>query len=62
LLFSAQGSGATPENAAVKYLRADVAFRQAYALEPDAVPGLEKALKAPLNENDEKFVAAAAEA
>jgi hypothetical protein len=62
LLPSAQCFAATPGNAAVKYLRADIALRQAYALEPNAVPALEKALQAPLSENDEKLVAAAAEA
>jgi hypothetical protein len=51
-----------PENAAVKYLRADAALRQSYALPPDAVKKLEKALAAPLDAEDEKLVAAADEA
>jgi hypothetical protein len=62
LLVSAQTFGANAGNAAVKYLRADVALRQAYALEPDAVPALEKALQSPLDSTDDKLVAAATEA
>lgn len=50
------------ENAAVKYLRADASLRQAYALPPDAVAMLQKALESPLNVEDEKLVAAADEA
>src|SRR5438309_4720593 len=46
------------ENAAVKYLRADAALRQSYALAPDAAAKLEKALASPLDEEDEKLVAA----
>jgi len=37
------------ENAAVKYLRADAALRQSYALAPDAAAKLEKALALPLD-------------
>jgi len=50
------------ENAAVKYLRADAALRQSYALAPDAAAKLEKALASPLDEEDEKLVAAAEDA
>src|SRR5438046_10601264 len=49
------------ENAAVKYLRADAALRQSYALSPDAAAKLEKALELPLDGEDEKLVAAAEE-
>jgi hypothetical protein len=50
------------ENAAIKYLRADVSLRQAYALPPDAAVKLQKALELPLDIEDEKLVAAADEA
>ena len=50
------------ENAAVKYLRADAALRQSYALAPDAPAKLQKALELPLNVEDEKLVAAAEDA
>ncbi len=50
------------ENAAVKYLRADAALRQSYALAPDAAAKLEKALALPLDGEDEKLVAAAEDA
>jgi hypothetical protein len=50
------------ENAAVRYLRADVALRQSYPLPPDAGSKLEKALESPLDGEDEKLVAAADEA
>ena len=50
------------ENAAVKYLRADAALRQSYALAPDAAARLEKALESPLDVDDEKLVAAAEDA
>jgi hypothetical protein len=49
-------------NAAVKYLRADAALRQSYALAPDAAAKLEKALESPLDADDEKLAAAAGEA
>lgn len=62
LLICTQVFGAADENAAVKYLRAKVALRQAYALEPDAAPALEKALQSPLDQSDEKLIAAASEA
>jgi len=62
LLICTQAFGAANENAAVKYLRANVALRQAYALEPDAAPALEKALQSPLDQSDEKLIAAASEA
>ncbi len=62
LLICTQVSGVGDENAAVKYLRANVALRQAYALEPDAAPALEKALRSPLDQSDEKLSAAASEA
>jgi len=50
------------ENAAVKYLRADASLRQSYALPSDAAAKLQKALDSPLNEEDERLVAAADEA
>jgi hypothetical protein len=50
------------ENAAVKYLRADVSLRQSYALPPDAVEKLQKAVESPLDADDERLVAAADEA
>ena len=62
LLVCTQASEAADENAAVKYLRANAALRQAYALEPDAAPALEKALQSPLDQSDEKLIAAASEA
>lgn len=49
-------------NAAVKYLRADASLRQSYPLPTDAAANLQKALEAPLNEEDEKLVGAAEEA
>jgi hypothetical protein len=49
------------ENAAVKYLRADIALRQTYPLSPNAAVKLEKALDSPLDDEDEKLVAAADE-
>jgi hypothetical protein len=63
-LCTATGFGAERdgENAAVKYLRADVALRQSYPLAPDAASKLEKALELPLDGEDEKLVAAADEA
>ncbi|MGA3300765.1 MAG: hypothetical protein ABSD87_11800 [Candidatus Acidiferrales bacterium] len=51
-----------PENAAVKYLRADASLRQSYPLAPDAAQTLQKALQAPLDDADEKLVAAADDA
>ena len=59
--FSPTG-GQEAENAAVKYLRADAALRQSYALPPDAAAQLLKALDSPLNGEDEKLVAAATDA
>lgn len=50
------------ENAAVKYLRADLSLRQTYPLAPDAAVKLEKALESPLDGEDEKLVAAADDA
>jgi hypothetical protein len=50
------------ENAAVKYLRADVSLRQSYPLAPDAASKLEKALESPLDVEDEKLVASVSEA
>jgi hypothetical protein len=49
-------------NAAIQYLRADVALHQAYPLPPQAWVKLEQALEEPLNAEDEKLVAAASEA
>jgi hypothetical protein len=49
-------------NAAVQYLRADVALRQNYPLPPEAWVKLDQALEEPLNAEDEKLVAAASEA
>jgi hypothetical protein len=49
-------------NAAVQYLRADVALHQAYPLPPQAWVKLEQALEGPLSADDEKLVAAASEA
>jgi len=49
-------------NAAVQYLRADIALRQAYPLPPEAWVKLEQALEEPLSAEDEKLVAAASEA
>jgi hypothetical protein len=53
---------ATAQNAAVKYLRADAALRQAYPLSTDGAQKLEKALESPLDEEDENLVRAADEA
>ncbi len=50
------------QNAAVKYLRADAAFRQSYPLPPDAALKLETALQLSLVDEDMKLVAAAGEA
>ena len=50
------------ENAAVKYLRADAALRQSYALAADAAAKLEKALELPLDGEDEKLTTAAEDA
>jgi hypothetical protein len=50
------------QNAAIKYLRADVALRHAYPLPPDARPKLEEALEKPIDAEDEKLVAAASDA
>jgi hypothetical protein len=49
-------------NAAVQYLRADAALRQAYPLPPQAWVKLGQALEEPLSAEDEKLVAAASEA
>jgi hypothetical protein len=49
-------------NAAVQYLRADVALHQAYPLPPQAWVKLEQAVEEPLSAEDEKLVAAASEA
>jgi hypothetical protein len=46
----------------VKYLRADAALRQSYALAPDAPTKLQKALESPLDGEVEKLVAAAEDA
>jgi hypothetical protein len=50
------------ENAAAKYLRADAALRQSYALAPDGAAVRQKALEQPLDAEDEKVVVAASEA
>jgi len=50
------------ENAAVKYLRADVSLRQSYPLIPDAAAALRKLVESPLDSDDEKLVEAAGEA
>jgi hypothetical protein len=50
------------ENAAVKYLRADVSLRQSYPLVPDATAALRKLVESPLDSEDEKLVEAAGEA
>lgn len=52
----------TDRNAAVQYLRADVALRQTYPLPPEAWVKLEQVLEEPLSADDEKLVAAASEA
>jgi hypothetical protein len=52
----------TDRNAAVQYLRADVALHQAYPLPPQAWVKLEQALEEPLSAEDEKLAAAASEA
>jgi hypothetical protein len=64
VLCTTTGLGAEreAENAAVKYLRADVALRQSYPLAPDAASKLQEALESPLDGEDEKLVAAAKEA
>jgi len=46
----------------VKYLRADAALRQSYALAPDAPTKLQKALESPFDGEVEKLVAAAEDA
>ena len=56
------GNHASPENAAVKYLRADASLRQSYPLPADAVSNLQKSVESPLDVEDEKLVAAADEA
>jgi len=69
-MLSAFSLGASPartkqertENAAVKYLRADAALRQAYPLPPDAGAKLERSLESPLNADDQKLIAAAQDA
>lgn len=58
---SGDGQSGT-ENAAVKYLRADVSLRQSYTLGPDAAATLQKALESPLDKEDERLVAAADQA
>ncbi len=60
--FPPAGNQQDTENAAVKYLRADAALRQSYALAPDAAAKLQKALESPLDGEDEKLVAAAEDA
>src|SRR5215468_4162855 len=50
------------QDAAVKYLRADIALRQSYPLAPDEGSSLERALESPLSEDDQKLVEAAEEA
>jgi hypothetical protein len=50
------------QNAAVKYLRADVALRQSYPLPPEAWTELEPALNRPLDAADERLIIAADEA
>ena len=63
LTLSAEAEAqSSTQNAAVKYLRADVSLRQAYPLPPDAASKLEKALGLPLDDDDERLVAAAGEA
>ena len=62
LAASALGQAASPQNAAVKYLRADIALRESYAFPADPSTALEKALNAPLDKNSENLVAAAEEA
>lgn len=49
----------SPQNAAVKYLRADIALRESYAFPLDPSTALQKAIDSPLDENSEKLVAAA---
>jgi hypothetical protein len=56
------GNQQDTENAAVKYLRADAALRQSYALAPDAPAKLQKALESPSDAEDERLVAAAEDA
>jgi hypothetical protein len=62
LLSGPVGFGANGENAAVKYLRADISLRHAYPVPPDGTTTLEKALQSPLSTADEQLVTAAAEA
>lgn len=65
VLLQGQGGAlgqAKEQNAAIKYLRADAALRQAYPLPPDARLKLEQALEKPIDTEDEKLVAAASEA
>jgi len=62
LCCSGAGAQSCAQNAAVKYLRADLALRQSYPLPPDAALTLEKALEAPLDSDDEKLIASASEA
>jgi hypothetical protein len=56
------GNHQSAENAAVKYLRADASLRQSYPLPPDAVTNLQKSVESPLDVEDEKLIAAAADA
>jgi len=60
--FATSEARSCTQNAAVKYLRADLALRQSYPLPPDAALTLEKSMEAPLDSADEKLVAAAGEA
>src|SRR5215468_5956108 len=62
LLFLGVAATSAAQNAAVKYLRADISLRQSHPLSPDGVSGLEKALESPLSEDDQKLVVAAEEA
>jgi len=64
LLTSQTRASAQPKdrNAAIQYLRADVALHQAYPLPPQPWVKLEQALEEPLNAEDEKLVTAASEA
>jgi hypothetical protein len=47
------------QNAAIKYLRADISLRQSFALAPNAWVMLEEALTRPIDDQDRKIVAAA---
>src|SRR3974390_1544298 len=51
--------GEDSQNPAVKYLRADASLRQSFPLPTDAAAKLQKALESPLDDQDEKLVAAA---